>query len=85
MKTTVWYLLVICLIKVKEMVNYIFAQIPYNLPLRCNIYIVVVGNNMATGSGKEFPLVSLGCASKVVAGWLENLIIKVFSSFGTVT
>ena len=25
MKTTVWYLLVICLIKVKEMVNYIFA------------------------------------------------------------
>ena len=27
MKTTVWYLLVICLIKVKEMVNYIFAAI----------------------------------------------------------
>ena len=26
MKTTVWYLLVICLIKVKEMVNYIFAD-----------------------------------------------------------
>ena len=26
MKTTVWYLLVICLIKVKEMVNYIFAE-----------------------------------------------------------
>ena len=26
MKTTVWYLLVICLIKVKEMVNYIFAR-----------------------------------------------------------
>ena len=25
MKTTVWFLLVICLIKVKEMVNYIFA------------------------------------------------------------
>ena len=25
MKITVWYLLVICLIKVKEMVNYIFA------------------------------------------------------------
>ena len=38
---------------------------------------MVVGNNMATGSGKEFPLVSLGCASKVVGGWLENLIIKV--------
>ena len=27
MKTTVWYLLVICLIKVREMVNYIFAEI----------------------------------------------------------
>ena len=27
MKTTVWYLLVICLIKVKEMVNYIFAEL----------------------------------------------------------
>ena len=26
MKITVWYLLVICLIKVKEMVNYIFAK-----------------------------------------------------------
>ena len=26
MKTTVWYLLVICLIKVKEMVDYIFAH-----------------------------------------------------------
>ena len=29
MKTTVWYLLVICLIKVKEMVNYIFANKSY--------------------------------------------------------
>ena len=26
MKITVWYLLVICPLKVKEMVNYIFAQ-----------------------------------------------------------
>ena len=31
MKTTVWYLLVICLIKVKEMVNYIFALLPDKL------------------------------------------------------
>ena len=34
MKTTVWYLLVICLIKVKEMVNYIFAMGPLNVQVQ---------------------------------------------------
>ena len=34
MKTTVWYLLVICLIKVKEMVNYIFARLLVRFRLR---------------------------------------------------
>ena len=40
MKTTVWYLLVICLIKVKEMVNYIFAQETWTICIVFGMYSV---------------------------------------------
>ena len=44
MKTTVWYLLVICLIKVKEMVNYIFADsFTYQLKLWNSVETVKFG------------------------------------------
>ena len=40
MKTTVWYLLVICLIKVKEMVNYIFAEFPLSNLLLLSLSLI---------------------------------------------
>ena len=42
MKITVWYLLVICLIKVKEMVNYIFAQIRFFFFKYFCAYIMII-------------------------------------------
>ena len=47
MKTTVWYLLVICLIKVKEMVNYIFAKFPVTIQMGRSLLLIWGGSQRA--------------------------------------